>query len=627
MKRAIPVLAILLALAVAAYLLIFEKSGAKDAVIEHGESGTPAPREAARAEVAAGAASRARQSDPATASDESQAVRTEAKGEGIAIVTDPQGVEHASESGTIQIQRAGAGNQPEDLSVTNGHFKYNETGDGSIYILTIILSGRVAFPESAEVKAGADGRLVVRARWPSSVMLRVVDRDSGKDLTDVLLLSGSSAHAADFPVKISLHEIVVSGKSSPVEIPAPDSPPMQRAYWARAPGHAFNSIEIDHTSPGERILALDPAASLSVVFDKTTPFDANLRLYKLEDHLGRRPQHEEWEWDIEVRCGRQDSASVSDLAAGKYKIEVGVGRFAPQRTLLATSNVILSKGAFVTIHLHLEDMPAATEFAPFSGILKIPAEWQTENLQMTRTALDEAAGLGGQTPVTAHSLQKITRSSYSFDFGRVAPGKYGVKVKPPGTFVTVEIPRGGRTDLEIVIPPPATLLVRVLDEDTGEPVPDPRVTWSGMVPDGVSAWEVMSATWNEEKNCYVLRAPVGPIEVTASVDGYAIISKNVEMKAGTGNLTITTSRVSGVEFVFRDGTALVPVDSNRVSLRGVSHDGEESYRSSGAIFVTKPGIYEAGFMPVPGFVTPSVRNVDIKKGEIVKIEVPLVREH
>jgi hypothetical protein len=153
----------------------------------------------------------------------------------------------------------------ETVEATDGHWIAAGAPGEEYDVLALTVDGRPATLLEPDGLVSGDGELTVRARISSPAALRIVDATTGAELDQVELAIGSSSVER---LASSAPRTLAEGLTSPIDLEALTETqrwsPHPAVYWARAPGHAWGSITIDHAEGGERTLPLVRGLGLAV---------------------------------------------------------------------------------------------------------------------------------------------------------------------------------------------------------------------------------------------------------------------------------------------------------------------------------------------------------------------------
>jgi hypothetical protein len=405
-----------------------------------------------------------------------------------------------------------------------------------------------------------------------SILLHVVDRDSRSELGDVTVAADAVFlfHVGDdTPSTDRLGATLVEHAASPVRVERRRKWAGDNILWVRAAGWSWAHVEIDFTKP-EATVELVPAADLLVEVRGRLP-DAN----RGKAHLRvRDPRLPRWTGDTGDVAG-DDSRSrpgyvVFDAAAtigttavpgvrpGPLVVAVELGDRNSPPLVLASKEVEPSARQTTRIALELDTLPRVVR-VPLSGTLVVPSTWPAgewihedeentpddQELKILPIDLkgateddEQAIALSSMTPIEG------TPGAYRWSARPVQPARFAFLFQAAGFARAVDVPSGGRSDLEIVLPEAATLRLRVTSAKDGAPVWPEGVSFRRDA-DGVRdlLWEVplrAGATPGEFEG----RVPVGPGRLSCS-DGrwqFDPASAWMEIHPGPQEVAVTARR-------------------------------------------------------------------------------------
>jgi len=559
--------------------------------------------------------------------------------DGTVVVTDFRGREHQDGDGRLTlIRRRGEEEAAQvEVSVAGGRFSLEVPSGTELHAAYLSIDDRLTeLVEQEPLAVDGPKRFEVRATFAPGTVVHVLDATTRAELEEVEV-----RHSRDWSHRRYLrppdHEqVLVLEESAPSPVMIPPSSNGAPTYWCRTPDHAWGRIEIDSLTTGERTLVLERSSSLEVhLSNLQQDSDAALRL--------RAPGAEAYQvlFEVKPKPDRQPVV-LADVPPGAYVVSVEVGESFGEVVTLGLAEVALAPGERRSVSLLLADPPRRALLVPLSGTLLIPPGWG-EPKGMLRFNLKDASGavegnevwvrldsfeLGqaGDSPaVPGVKLLDAERGLFAFDAGKVAPGRFEYGVYNYGAAGEVEVGPEGRTDVAIEIPPPAELLVTVIEEQTAAPARIQHLVWS-MVSPGVRQANV-SATGKHGR--FEFLVPAGLIELQSFGDtGYGYARKRVEAYPGRNAVTLEVPRGCGFIIEFREGEALVPVrdalagDPESVegggSMSTITYDGRAP-----TYFMTEPGTYRVPLRAPDGYRAPDMVEVTIAPGEtkVVKVQV------
>lgn len=368
--------------------------------------------------------------------------------------------------------------------------------------------------------------------------VRVVDAASGEDLAGVKIarMDWSGADAR-FPRTRGSLQFLVEDGTSPVTLTSRNGADWELRCWIAAAGHAWRQALLKMAQdPGpEQRVELQPGGDASLTWpadaprwlDPPEPLLASLALVRsleptgnasnvrhvppflcvipMEDlegpptptqdierslesalaafregraYLGwteeqvRYEQRRAWSnhgtraWSLPmfgVDCFVDRPVDIDHLRAGRYAAVVQPPLASPWRGWLAHAEFEVVGGRTETVKLE------TIEPVPCRGSIVVPEPWKLEELPFV---------VGGEFDTRRMAVRSsVDPTRWAFDAGPVYPP--GVEVYLPSLWMQagVEVPAWGRTDAETLAPLCSTVVLRFVDERTGEPVRIDGVTY------------------------------------------------------------------------------------------------------------------------------------------------------
>jgi hypothetical protein len=163
----------------------------------------------------------------------------------------------------------------------------------------------------------------------------------------------------------------------------------------------------------------------------------------------------------------------------------------------------------------------------------------------------------------------------TFDAGRVEPGRHEFEVWPLHYSVVRLVPPDGDEQVELRVPPPGTLVLRIVDVDTGRDAGVSSIAFYPARPEGVDGGALETVTADPGTGLYRLRAPEGEVEVMLhGIDWLAVPDgafSTFFVRAGEARSeTLTVRRSCGFTLRVRAGGVDLPWDGEW-SLEFVPH--------------------------------------------------------
>ncbi len=455
-----------------------------------------------------------------------------------------------------------------------------------------------------------------------TLALLVLDAVDGRHLEDVTVRSRG-------PGRLCHHV------PSPVRLPLPKSVLEQRrpVLQVEAVGYVTRSYPLDLRAGWEHTVRLERAGSLSILVQGgPVPADAVLRLWPAgQEGTGRptrtRPLAKEAAPDRKSFRIELESVPPQPQVA-----QIQLGSWYEDPLVLADASFDLAAGERKEIVLTI-DRTRIPQPARLAGILVLPSAWsETYDALHVQRVGNSLPGRATDRLLPIAEMERIGEGEYRWDAGTVLTGRYALEVQDPRFVTVVEVPLEGEERALVEVPPPATLTVEVVDSRTGASLPDARLSWRTIWPDGVGrAWE--SAAPDPETGLFDLLAPVGEVELAVNAHRYQHRGERVPLQRDGSFHRLHAEASYLLSLQLFDGNERVPLPGGLPSLADkLEHlDGDGGYFGyaveSGKhyLLLDQPGRYRVTLPRIPGYrpIPDPVVEVDEK---LQPLRIDLVRE-
>lgn len=433
----------------------------------------------------------------------------------------------------------------------------------------------------------------------------------------------------------------------PAELAQPEETGRGVMMYARAPGYAWSKLVVDLSKGGGREVLLQPEAILSVRLE-------NLQVEAYEA-IGKRatlflrriePDAEEttvWSRNLDEPLGSEE-ARITALEPGEYAAVVELGESWRRKPIeLGREATHVPAGKAGELLLVLPDPPEAPTLAALSGEVSFPSFGDEENVRLQIYGADYRYGdpdfellLGDLQPVGA------ARPTWSFRIEELPVGRYQVRLMPFLKSWMINVPEGGRDDVQLLISELAEVHVETVDASTDQDLPleavafrtletlPHQVTHGGSMP-----WQPVE-TDGPPGRFRFWTAP-GSIEIKAwGNTGGASLGRHpeeFELKPGQQSLSLRLAPACLIRFEFRVAGAALPHEDGIFvglsrSIRAVGHDGRVgSLYPYNLVEASAPGLYEISFEGVGAdrFLPIPPQRVELHSGETTVVTVELRR--
>jgi len=567
--------------------------------------------------------------EPATSAAETSATAGETEEVDIyASVKDERGLTLSRADGTVRFTIGGE-SAPVETEISGGTWRWTVHKGSSLTFEAIEFGGRKAVPLAATAEVPGSGVMEIRCRWLMPTRLRVIgERDED--------LKGVEVVETDAYVKIAPPadaDRVVVGGTSPIELNGAED---ARTFWARAPGYAWAHIMVSVGFGGERVLRLVPGGAIHV---HLTPYDPNASISVQVTRGDETHPDEEPSFDPD----ETGHVGIDSLPPGALRVEAYSDAWGEPHTL-ASADVRIEAHRTAELTLALGEIPAGVEPVRLEGTFRPDPLWPEVD--------DDSEGFCDVRPNPALSVVPASGGCFHPDVeygyegedgggwfaGSVRPGRYFVLLADWSYAQSVDVGSGGKTDVEIVVPPPCDVEVHLVDAATGEPVAaSDNIGWAVKAPDVGPEFGRAWLYCEHDEPCtrpgvYAFRAPLGTLVVMFWSDLHSAEDMDVPLQPGLNRIDLKVVSNFGVDLALRDVTMPVPVDSaftDGVEATQLDGEGELDWCGEGDPFcvrVTKPGRYRITLpAAIEGYEPIAPIEVDVPKGRIPRIEVLLQR--
>lgn len=539
---------------------------------------------------------------------------------GHLVALDEHGRQYPQESGSLRIWSRATRSELA-VPVTDGAWSLVVPADESeLRPRGGEASGRpFACDEGASLPL--TGSATVRGHWLHAVRLRVLGGDAESDLGGIEVRCPGTGRAAVSPTP-DRGTVVLTDGASPVELPAPNpARHVTETYWVRAIGHCWQTVQIDHSRPGERRLRLPAGGALAVTLQGDALGREEIMVRVRRDGAGVRPI-------AETRLVADGITRLEGVPAGAARVCIEAGGWHGPR-LFGEAEVRVRAGDVTNVTVRIAGVERAS--LTLRGQLVLPAAWPRQDVVLTVLPIGELVAVSKQKRrVELAAMKQLSAETYGFEIDGLRPDVYQAIVTPLEARLRVELVRGA-PPVRIEVPPPADVRVRLLDAATGQRIFPGRVSWRTALPEGVRGYSVRLASLDEANREFALRAPFGEVFLRCEAAGYTSVARTYEAGPNENRWTVNLARSCGVRIRLITAGAAVPWDSRKhhATLRQVGGSG----RSAGQRYadgrvdvrVTQPGTYELVLHPIDGFMEVAERSVRIGQGEWKDITIQLRR--
>lgn len=509
-----------------------------------------------------------------------------------------------------------------------------------------IASFTVEFPQAESrllplVKPGTE-RIVandgkgfdVIVRDPEPCTLRVFDAATKLELSNIEICKDCAGMQHE-----EAHERFVLARdlASPIDALALHSQnertiPLTLEIAVRAPGYAWQEVELDRKQGGERHIELFPGGDVEFRFTgEPVPKSASLWI----SAPARAGDSERVSLDLPVK-GRA-SFVLNGLRELDYEAVLHVGELYDPAGRLANAKFRVVAGQRTAVDIEVAPAPEIVR-AGLSGIAVLPAALR----KLASGKVIAISQLGNRIGEQAERLPLSCSwepesggdsafSTLRFEAEGLAVGAYVLAIEGTGFSRRIELPPEGLHNLRLELGPPCEVVLDVVDAITGERVPNVSINWSVAEDDtkfGMFDWVRVE---RGEDALFRLLAPAGHLRWLVAAEGYGEPEENgAWIRTERLELKLRLPRQCAFEFELVDGEVSVPFPQSWLpELEALGHDGEPSSLTFGSttrvLSVTRPGLYRITLPAINGFRPLEARDIDVAAGERKLVRIQLER--
>jgi hypothetical protein len=397
-------------------------------------------------------------------------------------------------------------------------------------------------------------------------------------------------------------------------------------YWVHANGYAWTRVDFDHRIGGEQTVAmLQPAAVNVSVAGGSLPAGANVRLYS------SKTISYSFEAAVSVHAASTGSTRIDDLAPAHYFACVEVGED-EARQRLGETEVDLAANQVTDVTVTIDASKLDVPMVHLYGTLVLPEGVDAASTQLTlwREGAEAARILLKASEMPAVGGDEHVRS---WDAGSVRTGTWGAAVRPAMFRQAIVAETPGELRVEIKLPKVFAVSVHVIDADTREPLAPDRIMWSDAAVEGLRQGFNVPVFSLGTKGAYRFEAPSGVVRFMCDLKGYVPYSQEIDLHADVPELQAELHRSAGVHIQVLEGEARLRVGFEFFDGVRVTRPGERrrlGIPAGGTEFeltrLLDPGKYEIQFPALDGYQPIDPVTVDVAAGQLVDVDVHVVRK-
>lgn len=549
---------------------------------------------------------------------------------GRVVVTQRDGTERADLDGKFSLYaRSGVNTRWEPIRFQRGEWTATTTLDQAldgVRVDRMYADGIGAFVDGSFDSSSipTSGELTIRARVPEALILRVVDATTAAHLSGVSLVrTAFSPHSdAQHPGLEFEERVIATGLTSPIDVSsfsvdARLQGVRQVLVWAS--GYAWCLLEVDMDRGGERTVALQRGAALTV---SVRGVDAGVS-EKLRLRTGDDPHP-----ILELPLTADGAIELDGLGAGELRVAAELGDWFKLPLVLAETSTALRPGERASVTLDLAPAPKF-ETATASGLIFVAKAWARESLDVKLDLLDTKLRDSVSDRLSAR-VQRVTSDRAGYDVFRwttedLQVGCYQLETREPCFGAVLEVPSGGRHNFEFVLDEPVELLVRVVDRNTGKALSSTDFSWATLAADDSRTdsgrlGALQDPPFDEARGGFVVRTAPAVVILMVWDPEYGSTSDQLHVTRGVPEYTFELERAGSIELTARSGNRrLAMPDDWIVAPREASAGGANWSRafsddSSLIRILSKPGVYQLNPPRIPGYRELPLQRIEVFAG-------------
>jgi len=474
---------------------------------------------------------------------------------------------------------------------------------------------------------------------------------------------------------------------SPLWIAAPSEGSTLGTLRVAVDRYATAELAVEWTGGGERTVELEPKAGLTVVVpDAAKAGGAQVRVRRAEpmeerlEAVLRQAQRnvapgddlEPWvaaheralarlrraaigpDVDLDLAVALQlargertidadadGRARFDELPAGRWIVDASAPPKSPPR---AAAKVALTAGAEVTLELPLQPPPKLAQVRA-AGLLRFDQGWLEHGMPELPKSFEVRAEafpyVGPVGPDEAHVVALTAgdrREEFRFDAGQLPPGRVRARFGELHWSTSFDVPAAGSDSIEIVVPPPSRVAVRAFDASAPEVATPFQLAWESF--DGAgdgTTYPFEGASRSDSGTPLDLVVPRGTLLLFTGCDriDYFLNRSRHDVGRAIEQIAVELRAFAKVSVTLREGPAIVPcehawayhlylLDPRRQPFPIACW---ETSSASPSLTITFDGEGPATLHlePSDGYAMVAPVAVELKRGETVKVELPITR--
>jgi hypothetical protein len=549
---------------------------------------------------------------------------------GTCVVIDSQGNVQTQVSGRFRVlSHRDEEREWASVEILSGQFEFSIPTPSSFFFDDFELYSYDASVRRGVTLSGpeTDLRLDLVAHESRGAEFHVVDRKSGAHLSQVQVvhLWGFSGDSYAYPYATANADenmdFIVRGGSSPVPVERDgwDRTQDLHSYWVRAEGYAWVRVDVNFTFGGVYRVPLDPAGGLTARIsdpEGLLDVDGGLSMMLRREEAG--PPLSTGELDDRLEC------NWPALAPGSYVVSVEEVHPVSDGHAIGSARVMITPGATTRVTIQPASSGAQSSTVPCTGTLRTGSHWLR-----THTQIEFLFNAG--KPGSNQSRNSISREDLVQDPYDAQLFHWATELESPGSWQAIsryssidkdfEVGAEGAHGVELVIPDPVQLRLRIVDRAGGFCLRDPVIhTGYNGIPIRNSIY-YLRTTFDRESGLHTLLLPTGELTLRLRIEGYTQVEDTLMIPPEGLQLTYALVPNIRIHPVYwdDDGQIAVSLLESKLTLRHLDGDGRLDMLYWNYFTVTEPGRYQVKIENIPFYPplsavikVPQVGAVDVR---------------
>ncbi|MDE0916265.1 MAG: hypothetical protein OSB57_13905, partial [Planctomycetota bacterium] len=454
-------------------------------------------------------------------------------------------------------------------------------------------------------------RLDLIAQESRGATFHVVDGASGEHLTGVVVavLQNFDGDSLVHPeATATIHEdldLVVENGVSPVLVERGEDEQgfHLHSYWVGAEGYAWTRVDVNFTFGGEYRVPLVAAGGLTVtVLDPEGSLSRGGHKFMTLRREEAGPLLSFGAPDESLTCHWEA------LPAGSFVVALEEEHPVLSPRTLCSAPITITPGA--TSQIELRPTPGTVSVGPLpcTGTLRSARHWVEAGLRIefvfnpTGTRLAESAS-------TVHTKDLIqdphVPDLYHWASELESPGSWQAVSRAASICVDFEVGPQGAHGVELVIPDPVQLRLRIVDKLEGFPLLQPVIHTGYNGSPLKHSYFYLDITHEPASGTHILTLPTGELSLSLRCEGYARVEDTLTLPPEGLELTYKLDRNIRIQPLFWDDHAQVAVNllDSKLTLKHLDGNGKLDVVYWDFFTVTRPGRYQVEVEGIPFYPT------------------------